>query len=323
MGPTSTIIAWHVGALGDLVLAIPALRMLRRVTGGRARVELLAVPRRGELLVAGGAAHAAHDGTRADLAPLFAAGGRAPAWLARLCESAKVVLFFRDAGALAAKFARAIAVAPRPFETATTHCADWLLDGIARALSVEPPPPEAAVRRPRLRVSALARERARARLASAGIRPGTKVLAIHPGSGGAAKSWPPERFLEVARRARRELGLEPLAILGPVEHDSAHGARALAALRELPRLDDLALPELAAVLSLAAVFLGNDSGPAHVAAAAGAPTVAIFGPASFPAIFAPRARSPHVPVATIVTPALEALEPARVLDAIARTLIRS
>jgi ADP-heptose:LPS heptosyltransferase len=93
------------------------------------------------------------------------------------------------------------------------------------------------------------------------------------------KRWPVERFAELAAR----IGLPAVVVGGRTE-------AALAAA--LPGALDLtartSLVELAAVARRAALCVGNDTGPTHLAAAVGTPTVAIFGPDSDPALCAPR-----------------------------------
>lgn len=99
-----------------------------------------------------------------------------------------------------------------------------------------------------------------------------RAAVIQPFSGSRRKNWPLERFREVARRLERFLPVEWCA--GPEE--------------ELPgakRFDDLY--ELAGWLAGAALYLGNDSGVTHLAAAAGAPVVALFGPTN-PRVWGPR-----------------------------------
>lgn len=102
-------------------------------------------------------------------------------------------------------------------------------------------------------------------------------LAVHPGSGSPAKNWPAERFAEVARRLT---GGKPwLFVRGPAEAalPVPHGA---------VEACDWPLRALAAVLSRAALVLGNDSGASHLAAASGAPTLSLFGPTD-PAVWSP------------------------------------
>lgn len=313
MADFGTALAWHLGALGDVVLATPALRALGRVAR---RVEILATPARGELLRRGAACHAAHDGTRADLAPLFVEGGAPPAWLRdRLGGDSLVVLFFHEAEVLARNLApragRVIVVPPRPPAGAAVHCADWLLRGVAARIrnstNYELRTRAGAGARPRIRVDAASREEARARLEalarSSFFEPRMAdegFLVLHPGSGGAAKRLPASIFLEIAARARESLGLDPLFILGPVEAEhpgllaGAHAAR-------IPVIESPPLPALAALLSLARAYVGNDSGPTHLAAAVGAPVLALFGNASDPRVFAPRGRG-RVPVRILHAP---------------------
>ena len=118
----------------------------------------------------------------------------------------------------------------------------------------------------------------RARLFAAG-RPKTRAYAvIHPLASAADKTWHAAGFLEAARYLHESLGLDPVFIAGPGED--------LAAFREYRTLAGAPLGEIKSLLSGAALFLGNDSGPAHMAAAFGIPVVAIFG-ASDPAIWHP------------------------------------
>jgi heptosyltransferase III len=95
-------------------------------------------------------------------------------------------------------------------------------------------------------------------------------VAIHPFSGSARKNWPLERFRELAER----LAMPVRWCAGPDE--TLEGAM---------RFDDLY--ELACSLASARLYIGNDSGITHLAAAAGVPTIAIFV-ASDPEIWAPR-----------------------------------
>lgn len=96
---------------------------------------------------------------------------------------------------------------------------------------------------------------------------------IHPFSGSPGKNWPLDSFRQVAALLEAN-GLPVQWCAGPDEP-----------LDNAVRFDDLG--SLAAWLATADVFIGNDSGISHLAAACGAPVVAIFGPTD-PRIWAPR-----------------------------------
>jgi heptosyltransferase I len=119
---------------------------------------------------------------------------------------------------------------------------------------------------------------------------------IHPGTSPKTsyKRWGAERFGEVAHGLRKFAGIETLVAYGPVPGereaaqavvDRANGAAALA-----PQTESLA--ELLALMTRARLFIGCDSGPMHLAALAGTPVVAIFGPTD-PIENAPSASVPH------------------------------
>jgi ADP-heptose:LPS heptosyltransferase len=119
----------------------------------------------------------------------------------------------------------------------------------------------------------------RARLfASAPFSNPREYAVIHPMASAAAKTWPAERFLEVARHIDVHLGLEPVFIGGPGE--------SLARFSPYRCLAGEPLEATKRLLSSASLFVGNDSGPAHMAAAFGIPVVVLFG-ASDPVVWAP------------------------------------
>ncbi|HTB19044.1 MAG TPA: glycosyltransferase family 9 protein [Bryobacteraceae bacterium] len=92
---------------------------------------------------------------------------------------------------------------------------------------------------------------------------------LHPFASEAGKTWPRENFLAVAEHLDKNLGMEPVFIAGADED--------LSALGEYSRLQGAPLEEVKALISGSALFIGNDSGPAHIAAAFGRPVVALWG----------------------------------------------
>ena len=113
-----------------------------------------------------------------------------------------------------------------------------------------------------------------ARLAEAGISPGARLAGVHPGAAWATKRWLPERFAELCRRLKAE-GLTPVLVGGP--GDAALGGEIAGASGAVNLVGKTDLEELKSLMGRLSLFVTNDSGPMHLAAAAGVPVVAIFG----------------------------------------------
>lgn len=111
--------------------------------------------------------------------------------------------------------------------------------------------------------------RSRLFAAEQGFRPDHPYAVIHPAAATAEKTWPAQHFLAVASRLKQE-GLEPIFIAGAQE--------SLAEFAAHRSIAGAPLAEVKSLLAGAAMFLGNDSGPAHMAAAFGIPSVVLFGP---------------------------------------------
>jgi heptosyltransferase-2 len=131
----------------------------------------------------------------------------------------------------------------------------------------------------RLEVRAEDRDRARALLAEAALSDDRRVFVFAPGAAyGRAKEWLPERFAELATLLAN--AGHATALVGSAADASVCGEIATRASN--PAVIDLAgrtdLPTLAALMSLAGGVVANDSGAMHLAAAAGAHVVAVFGP---------------------------------------------
>lgn len=109
------------------------------------------------------------------------------------------------------------------------------------------------------------------RLAAIGLRHGDFLL-ILPGSGGATKNWPPEHFADLAALIAPKL--PSLVLIGPAEAALASFFRS----RELLVVDQLELGTVAGLARRARGFVGNDSGVSHLAAGVGASGVVLFGP---------------------------------------------
>jgi lipopolysaccharide heptosyltransferase II len=156
---------------------------------------------------------------------------------------------------------------------AGTHHVEVFL-GIARALGcrIEDPFPS-------FHLGPADRERAAALLRDAGLSSHDPLVAFHPGASKAPRAWHPERFAELGRRLAVVHGARLVLLGSAAEQDLL--ARISGALP--PGLAFVPAPGVSikvsgGLLERCRLFVGNDSGPMHVAAALGVPTIGIFGP---------------------------------------------
>jgi hypothetical protein len=143
---------------------------------------------------------------------------------------------------------------------------------------------------------------------------GHGFLAVHPGSGSRQKNWPGQRFAELAEALAP--GRPLLVVEGPADTDAVGPLQSCAAAvfaRGLP------LRTLGAILAEASLYVGNDSGVSHLAAACGARTLALFGPTDA-TVWAPA--GPRVRVVGAPAGDLDRLDTATVVAA-ARDALRS
>jgi ADP-heptose:LPS heptosyltransferase len=117
------------------------------------------------------------------------------------------------------------------------------------------------------------------KLAGLGIQQDALVVSIHPGASWRPKAWYPERFAEVARQLIEKHSAEVFFVGGREDCDIAERLRALVPGPHAHFALGSSLGETAALIHRSRLFVGNDGGPAHIAAACGTPVVALFGPA--------------------------------------------
>jgi len=277
-GAAGRCLVVHPGALGDVLLALPALTHLGAL--GFTRV-LAAAPRLGNLVRDGGAVEEAVDLEGLGLHHLFVAGVGSPA-LAGLQRFDAVVSWLgagdpEYARRLAIASPRAIVARARPAPGVSTHVGAHLLATLAPLGALPATLPAA-----RLEATPAARAWARDWLGSRGLGPGEVVL-LQAGAGSPAKIWPDAPGL--ARRLEADR-VPVVLVAGPADGPALARFGGTAGVGDDRVLRDLPLDRLAALSSLARAFVGNDSGPTHLAAAVGCPTLALFGPTD-PAIWRP------------------------------------
>jgi len=194
------------------------------------------------------------------------------AWIAWRSAIPERIGYARDARRFL--LTRAIEV-PRPDEV-PAHETYYYLELLRRAGWIER---LGKVESIELRVDAVSRQRAEATLCRAGSRGGAFRVALASGAAyGSAKCWPPERYAALADRLIAEADAD--VILFGTAAERAVAQRIAAGMRHRPIVlaGETSIGELPALFSLCNLFIGNDSGAKHVAAAAGLPVVGIFGP---------------------------------------------
>ncbi len=281
MTPNSSLLAIHSGALGDVVL----FGHLLRGVGGCAT--LLAGGEKARLLAALGVAARAMD---LEALPMHEAFADTPLDQCRLPlllgEHDRLISCFgggnrtaevRLAAMCAASSAAFLPI--RPPADSRSHLLEVWADLLGVELPSEAPQPWPV---PQALKTQAAGELARLGVvndqgtAAGGAAPASPYAIIHPGSGSAAKCWPRERFVALGQWLAGE-GMSPVIVLGPVEMETWRQDSHLWA-SGLPVLAAPPLGVLAAVLAGATLYVGNDSGVSHLAAAVGAKTLALFGP---------------------------------------------
>jgi hypothetical protein len=169
-----------------------------------------------------------------------------------------------------------------PYPPPGVHASDWLIDSVERQQGSR-----GGASRSLLALTPGEMECGREILAAMELK---HPIAIHPGAGALWKRWPAERFAALAQELARQ-GRQVVLVEGPADATVVAEVRQrlggeMAVLRALP------LRILAAVLAQCALYIGNDSGVTHLAATAGAPVLALFGPTD-PVSWGPRGRDPH------------------------------
>lgn len=275
--------------IGDAIMSIPALRAIRRAHAGW-QITILALPwvaglyegegfcdevlvyrRDGDHRGLRGRARLARElrSRRFDRAILLQNAFDA-AWLAWRARVPERIGYDRDG--------RGLLLTDRvPVPTLgeiPEHQRFYYLELLRRARLIERVPADTAARFDR--IDALRRNGA-ARWQGRGLSPGPWI-GVSPGAAfGSAKRWPAERFASAAADLAEELGTGIAVFGSEAELPLAAEVAARAGKRSICLAGQTSLPEFLELASTCRLFLTNDSGSMHVAAALGVPTVAVFG----------------------------------------------
>lgn len=286
-GVVQRILVRGTNWIGDAVLTTPALMALR-AGFPKARIAVLAKPAVAELLQG----HPSVDEivVYRDPGPHAGLGGKLT--LARRLRAGRYDLAVLLQNAFEAAAVTALAGIPNRYGYATDgrwfllthrvplsrstrrkHHVEYYLD-LLRPLGVP-----VTLSAPGLRTTPEEDAAAKERLRSLGVPEGRLLIGLNPGSTyGTAKRWIPERFAEAADRVAADYGGHVL-IFGVRGEESLGTAIANRMTSTSTVLSGrTTVRELMALIKACGLFITNDSGPMHIAAAFGVPLVAIFGP---------------------------------------------
>lgn len=253
------ILVLRGGALGDFIVTLPALALLRRAWPS-AHIELAGHARAAELAQRAGLLDRVHAQSDARWSALYAPPPLPAPLAAELAAFDLIVNFWPDPdGGLARHFplhARqrflSAAALPARAPAAAHYCA------ALAPLGLDPGETHFSLGIP---------------------HPDARFIAVHPGSGSPCKNWPLDRWRELLPQLPAPVSL----ILGEAELERCSSASFPSAAHFLLNRP---LPELVAHFRDCRLFLGHDSGISHLAAACGVPCILLFGPTD-PATWAP------------------------------------
>ena len=274
------------GAVGDMIVTLPALGALRRAFP-QAIIALLGNPHRAILAQHPHYVDRIIDLEHWDLYRLFSQSPTISEALAAFLSSFALILSYLPAPdeifpTNLQRYCQGAVLTWPPHPPDGVHVTDHLLQPITRFLR------QPCHLCPRVYLDPAAQEAAARFWHMAGL-PDRGVVAFHPGSGGAYKLWPLLGWQQVMAWAAQR-GIPGLLISGPAEqtHEAPYSPAVL--FPPWPRAHNLPLPHLAALLARCQIVVGHDSGISHLAAAVGTTTLALFGPTD-PAVWGPRSHN--------------------------------
>jgi heptosyltransferase-3 len=269
------VLVWHQGAIGDLVLSLPAVYSIKRHFHAHS-LHLISKSELSDIVIAGRIADEVSSNERALYADFFCGSGMSgPA--ADFLEKFEAAFVFvrRRNDAFMSNLLRHVLsccdVCTVPPEGVKEHVAGYQLKQLAdRGIRPALLPELDAGRR------------------YAEIDAGEPIISMHPGSGGKEKRWHLRGFLDLMETLAEEGRYRFFILLGPAEADMESECRGFISGRNISAeiVSNRPVSFIAPILKASSLYVGNDSGITHLASVLGAPTLAIFGPTD-PAVWGP------------------------------------
>jgi heptosyltransferase-3 len=281
------ILILHPGGLGDIILSLPAISLLRSQSRGARITAAGNIDHLAPLM--GGYAERVVSLSSIPLHRLYTPEPL-PEEDIRFWRNYDRIISWTGAGSdafigkMRAVHPNAAIASWHPELSETRHVSQLFID----SLGLEARSLEGAVSADILLESSILRE-GEHWLAEHGWDCKDSLVALHPGAGAREKRWPLDRFIELAKWLVLRTGEKPLIIEGPAEIGLGKCVQQALHPGESILLASASLKLLAAVLGQCKSFIGNDSGVAHLAAGLRIPSIVLFGP-TLPQHWAPLGR---------------------------------
>jgi ADP-heptose:LPS heptosyltransferase len=120
-----------------------------------------------------------------------------------------------------------------------------------------------------------------------------RFAVIHAGARRELRRWPAERFVAISDMLHREYGMQIIFVGDPSETDLIQSIQSQLSFTTFSTVGKLSLAGFAALMNDAALFIGNESGPLHIASLSGTPSLGLYGPGE-PKVFYPLAKKSAV-----------------------------
>ena len=273
--------------LGDFILTLPFLCSLRK-TFPEAQIELMALSSHFALIQGMGLIDRFVPEGSSGLHLFYTEGAkREPSSRFDPSRYDLIIPFTNPDGLLVQNLptngnARVHPIRPIPSPNSEIHVVDYLLgqrpdfiedcEPVPRITMIEQDPPEETEFLKRLLPHDQTTER---------------LLAIHPGSGSKKKNWPAKSFARLISLLRQKGSFFPFLIEGPADREITESILKILGKQSAAVVHHPDLLQLGSLLLRSHLYLGNDSGVTHLAAATGRPVIAIFGPSN-PNVWGPR-----------------------------------
>lgn len=282
-----SILIVHQGAIGDFILSLPALEAIHRFYS-EARFNFLGRPAILEIICSRPYFNEVLDWAESRWAPLYHSNPKLQtAAYVTLPPVERIFAFCRTSGQILADNLASLfgkpshRIDPFPDPSFGLSVSDYQCQQLEE-LGIPATPAPAAVIAPSqqdlLEVRGFVQQN---------VATGKQLVLLHPGSGGRKKLWRPAGWLNILKRLLNYNKLQIVLLQGPADTHVVRLLRSQLEMVPLITVKNWNLGKVSALMSQASLYLGNDSGITHLAAACTTPTIALFGPTD-PQIWGPQ-----------------------------------